>query len=142
MRSETRTQLWKVLLCGMAGLSLAVAAMAKDLALHNGEFVVTVTAVRVVPDGGPMPGLHLDAAVKGGRTMDVYIAPMTFVTKYGVKVEKGDTAIIEGLQNGDLVQAKSITTGITNKGSGVFRPDLTIYLRGENGPFWADDSTK
>jgi hypothetical protein len=142
MRQETtRTQIWKVLLCGLAGFSLAMPAVAKDMNINQGEFRVTVNAVRVVPDGNPMAGLHLDARMKNGKTVDVYIAPLSFATKYGVKVEKGDTAIIEGLMSEDLIQARSITTGITDK-LGTFRPDMTIYLRNENGPFWVETSTK
>jgi hypothetical protein len=123
------------ILFGVAGL-----AIARDPNYNPGtavQFQTTVAAVRVVPEGNPLPGLHLDAKVKG-RMLDIYIAPMSFVTKYGVKVEKGDFAEIEGMQDQDEVLAKSVTTGIYDRVRGIFHPDLTIYLRDESGPFWVE----
>jgi hypothetical protein len=116
-------------------------AVARDPNFNPGtavQFQTTVAAVRVVPEGNPLPGLHLDAKVKG-RLVDIYIAPMSFVARYGVKVAKGDFAEIEGTQIQDDVLAKSITTGVYDKVRAVFHPDLTIYLRDESGPFWVEE---
>jgi hypothetical protein len=138
MRNEAfRTMALTAVLCGAAGL-----AMARDPGFHPGtpvEFQTTVNAVRVVPEGNPLPGLHIDAKVKG-QLLDIYIAPMTFVTKYGMTVEKGAIAVIQGTQIEDSVLARSITTGVADKVHGTFHPDLTIYLRDDSGPFWVDDT--
>src|ERR1039458_2301088 len=113
------SHLWAVVLCGAAGLVLAASAMAKDqdTARDSGataEFHVTISGVREVPVGNPMPGLHLQAKVKG-RMMDIYVAPVDFVAKCGVKVSKGDEVHIVGSQtrygDTDVVLAREITIG-------------------------------
>src|SRR5690242_11699862 len=85
----TCSRIWTVALCGVAGLALASPATAKDEASAPVDFYVTVGATHQVPEGNPLPGLHVDAKVKG-RTMDIYIAPMNFVNRYEVKVSRGD----------------------------------------------------
>jgi len=123
---------------GMAGLALARDPM---IPAPGGpvELKATVEAIRVVPATDPLPGMHVDMRVKG-RLMDVYIAPMPFVTKYGVKLEKGAYAEISGTQFQNAVLATSVTTGITDKVSGVFHADLTIYLRdGAGQGFWVEE---
>jgi len=134
------------MLCGVAGIALAAPVIAKDLpvAFVPGtvvDFDATVSAVREVPAGNALPGLHVDVKVKG-RTVDVYIAPIQFVQKYGVKVAKGDDVRIEGTESKvgqtEVVLARSITTGSFDNRSGAFRADLTVYLRNDDGPFWVD----
>lgn len=131
-----------IALCSLAGFALAVSAAAKDVAVNGGVAVDVQTvagAVREVPAGNPLPGLHLDAKVKG-RTMDIYIAPMDFAVKYGVKVSKGDYVHIVGTQvksgDEDVVLAREISTGSIDKRTGIFREDMTIYLRNDEGPLW------
>jgi hypothetical protein len=143
MKSKTRTH-GTIQVLGITAVLFGVAglAIAKDPMFNPGmqvQFQTTVAAVRVVPEGNPLPGLHLDAKVKG-RMVDIYIAPMSFVTRYGVRVGKGDFAEIEGTQIHDDVLAKSITTGIYDKVRGIFRPDMTIFLRDEAGPFWVEET--
>jgi hypothetical protein len=132
------SHLWAVVLCGAAGLVLAASAMAKDqdTARDSGataEFHVTISGVREVPVGNPMPGLHLQAKVKG-RMMDIYVAPVDFVAKCGVKVSKGDEVHIVGSQTrygeADVVLAREITIGSYTNG--------TYYLRNDDGPFWEE----
>lgn len=133
-----------VVLCGLAGFALAgfaltTAAAAKDIALNTAVDVeTTVSGVHQV-SAGNFPGLHLDASVKG-RAMDVYISPMDFASKYGVKVAKGDYVHIVGteMKSGDasVVVARSITTGSVDKRTGTFREDMTIYLQNDAGPLW------
>lgn len=130
--------LWVVVLCVAAGFVLAASAVAKDqvAARDSGaaaDFHVTVSAVREVPVGNPMPGLHLQAKVKG-RMTDIYIAPVDFVAKCGVKVSKGDEVHIVGSQTksgeADVVLAREITIGSYTNG--------TYYLRDDDGPFWEE----
>lgn len=122
---------------GMAGL-----AMARGPMIPTGtpvEIKAAIETVRVVPATDPFPGMHVDMRVKG-RLLDVYIAPMSFVTKYGVKLGKGQYAEVIGTQTEDLVVARSVTTGIRDKSSGVFHEDMTIYLRDETGlPLWVEE---
>jgi hypothetical protein len=125
-------------LCGAAGFGLAASAVAKDqdAARDSGaaaDFHVTVSAVREVPVGSPMPGLHLQAKVKG-RMTDIYIAPVDFVAKCGLKLSKGDEVHIVGSQTkfgeADVVLAREITIGSYTNG--------TYYLRDDDGPFWEE----
>ena len=87
--------LWALILFAPAA---AAAANDKATAGDSGavlDFHATVSAVREVPAGNPMPGLHLQAKVKG-RMMDIYIAPLDFVAQCGVKVSRGDEVHIVG----------------------------------------------
>jgi hypothetical protein len=127
---------------GLAAFAFAVPAMAKDIVLSAGpvKFDAIAGAVRDVPAGNPMPGIHIDAKVNG-RAMDIYIAPMDFAVRYGIKVSKGEYVRIVGtLQAGetDVVLAREITTGNYDQGHNVFRPTLTMYLRNDEGPLWAE----
>lgn len=137
---EMHSRKWSVVLCGLAGFALVVTATAKDVVLNPAVDVqTTVSAVREAPAGNALPGLHLDANVKG-RATDIYIAPTNFVTKYGVKVSKGDYIHIVGTQvksgDADVVLARAITMGSVDKRTGMFREDMTIYLRNDEGPLW------
>lgn len=138
---EKRTVgMWKVILCGLAGIALAVPAAAKDIALNEAVDVHTnVIAIRQVPAGNPLPGLHLDAKVKG-RVVDIYLAPMDFVVKYDVKVAKGQDVHIVGTEvnegDADVILAREITTGSVDRRTGIFHENMTIYLRNDEGPLW------
>ena len=130
---------WSVVLCGLAGFALAMTAAAKDIVLNTPVDVeTTVSALREVP-AGDFPGLHLDATVKG-HVMDIYIAPMSFAARYGIKVAKGDYIHIVGreVKSGaaDVLVASTISTGSVDKRSGIFREDMTIYLWNADGPMW------
>lgn len=136
------TEMWKVVLCGLAGLALAVPAAAKDDVVNNGVAVdihTTVSAVREVPAGDPLPGLHIDAKIKG-RVTDIYIAPLDFVRKYDVKVSKGQDVHIVGTETkegeADVVLTREITTGALDRRTGIFHENMTIYLRNDEGPLW------
>ena len=129
-------------LCGLAGFALTLAAAPKDVNFNVGVLVdvqTTVGSLREVPAGNSLPGLHLDAKVKG-QAMDIYIAPADFAAKYGVKVSKGDYVHIIGTQvksgDGDVVLARAITTGSIDKRTGMFHEDMTVYLRNDEGPLW------
>ena len=137
---------WTTVLCGVAGFALALPAVAKDqTAVNPGatvDLVATVSAVREVPAGNPMPGLHIDAKVKG-RILDIYIAPMDFVAKYGVKIAKGDEVRVIGTQTklgeAEVVLAREVTTGSFDNKAGAFHADLTVYLRNDDGPFFQEE---
>ena len=138
MRKAT---LGTMVLCGL-GLALAAPAMAKDVVLPGGQvrFDASVNAVRTVPAGNALPGLHIDAKVNGHET-DIYIAPADFAARYGVKVAKGDyVRIVGSLRAGevDSVLAREISTGLYDAAHNIFRPTLTIYLRNDEGPLWVE----
>ena len=137
---EIHSRVWTFVLCGLAGVALTVPAAAKDINVNNGAVDVhtTVSAIRQAPAGDPLPGLHVNAKVKG-RMVDFYIAPMDFVTKYDVKVEKGQDVHLVGTEangNPDVVLTREITTGAVDKRTGIFHENMTIYLRNDEGPMW------
>jgi hypothetical protein len=137
---KVRSRVWTFVLCSVAGLAATAPAAAKINAWNTGtnvDFYATVSIVREVPAGNPMPGLHLDAKVDG-RLIDIYVAPMDFVMKYGVKLLKGDELHVLGIVDEDArkILAREITTGTYDEKKGVFRPDMTFYLRNEAGPLW------
>ncbi len=141
-RIRVGSGMWTAVACGLAGFALTLAAAPKDIALSPGVLVdvqTTVGALREVPAGNSLPGLHLDAKVKG-QAMDIYIAPADFAARYGVKVSKGDYVHIVGTQvksgDGDVVLARAITTGSVDKRTGMFHEDMTVYLRNDDGPLW------
>jgi hypothetical protein len=107
------------------------------------DVVTVVSDIREVPAGSPLPGLHIDAKVNG-KMMDIYIAPMDFVTKFGLSVAKGADVHIEGTESksndADVVVAKEVETGVAK--AGTFHPKLTIYLRNADGPFWDETPRK
>ena len=132
--------MWKVALCGLAGFALAVPAMAKDVVVGDAVDVhTTVSAVRQVPAGDPLPGLHVDAKVKG-KIIDIYIAPLDFVTKYDIKIAKGQDVHIVGTEvkegDADVLLTREITTGSVDRRTGIFHENMTIYLRNDEGPLW------
>jgi hypothetical protein len=139
---EIHPRMWKVVLCGLAGFALAMPAAAKDPVVNSGVGVdihTTVSAVREVPAGDPLPGLHIDAKIKG-RVTDIYIAPIDFVRKYDVKVAKGQDVHIVGTEakegDTDIVLTREITTGALDRRTGIFHENMTIYLRNDEGPLW------
>jgi hypothetical protein len=136
---RVHSRMRNVILCGLAGFAVAVTAAAKDIALNTAVDVeTTVAALHEVP-AGPLPGLHLDVNVKG-HVMDVYVSPMNFATKYGLKVSKGDYIHIVGTQmksgDAEVIVARAISTGSVDRRTGIFREDMTLYLRNDEGPLW------
>jgi hypothetical protein len=134
--------MWKVVLCGLAGFALAMPVAAKNDGVNSGVAVdihTTVSAVREVPAGDPLPGLHIDAKIKG-RVTDIYIAPLDFVKKYDVKVSKGQDVHIVGTEakegDAEVVLTREITTGSIDRRTGIFHENMTIYLRNDEGPLW------
>lgn len=97
------------------------------------DFDATVIAVRQVPAGKPLPGIHLDAKVNN-RMTDIYLAPAGFLADCGASFSKGDEVHIAGSSSKsgdlDLVLAREIRSGMT-----------TFYLRSEDGePLWPSGS--
>jgi hypothetical protein len=131
-----------MVLLGLAGLAFAAPA-AKDITVLPGgqvRFDTSVNAIREVPAGNPLPGLHIDVKVNG-HAEDVYISPVNFAMRYGVKVAKGDYVRIVGSATAgdpDTILAREITTGLYDPAHNVFRPTLTIYLRNDEGPLWVE----
>lgn len=130
-------RIWTVVICGVAASALTLPAMARD----NGAPVdvhAVITGVHEVTTG-PLAGLHADAKVKG-KVVDVYIAPSDFVKKYDIQVKAGQevhlvgTETVEGAQ--DVILGREITTGALDKRTGIFRENMTIYLRNDEGPLW------
>lgn len=89
----------------------------------------TVSAVREVPKGNPMAGLHLTVQA-GSESLDVYVGPSEFVKIFDVKFSKGDSLHLIGskvtFQDAVVVLARDITMGT-----------VTLSLRDNNGePLW------
>jgi hypothetical protein len=147
MRKQT---LGALMLFGLAGLVLAVPAVQaapgpKDIVIAPGaltKFDVTVNNIREVPAGKALPGLHIDEKVNG-RAMDIYLCPVEFAVKYGVKVAKGDYVRVVGSpapDKEDVFLVREISTGLYDQAHNIFRPTLTVYLRNDDGPFWVETS--
>src|ERR1700743_3122394 len=139
-KTKHPVRIWTVALFGLAGSAFIMPAVARDTTSNIPVDVhTTVTAVREVPAGNPLPGLHVDAKIKG-QNMDIYIAPMDFVKKYDVKVAKGQDVHIVGTEaaegDADVVLTREITTGSIDKKTGIFHENMTIYLRNDAGPLW------
>lgn len=138
MRKET---IGAMIVFGLAAFLTPLTA--KDIVFTPGvavRFDATVLAVREVPAGNALPGLHVDAKVNG-RATDIYLAPVEFAMRYGVKVAKGDYVRIVGYPtaaSSDVILAREITTGLYDRAHDIFRPTLTIYLRNDDGPFWVE----
>lgn len=131
---------WTLVACGALGTALTVPVAARDVAIGTQVDVhTTVSDLREVPAGNPLPGLHVDAKVKG-KIVDIYIAPMDFVKKYDVDVKKGQEVHVVGIEtveNGaDVILGREITTGTLDRRTGIFHENMTIYLRNDEGPLW------
>lgn len=140
VRREVSSRMRSVILCSVAGIAVAASGAAKDIVFNTPVDVeTTVSALHEAPAGSALPGLHLDANVKG-RMMDIYISPVNFAERYGVRISKGDYIHIVGTQlrtgGADVVVARAISTGSVDKRTGTFREDMTIYLRNDDGPLW------
>ena len=132
-----------LVLSGFAAVAIA-APGPKDVQIVPGapvKFDAMVVAVREVPAGNPLPGLHIDAKVNG-RDTDIYLSPVDFAVKYGLHVAKGQYVRILGYPaaGSDVILTREVTTGIYDAAHNIFRPNLTIYLRNDDGPFWVDTS--
>jgi hypothetical protein len=140
MRKQT---LGALMLFGLAGF--AAQAAPKDIVIAPGaltKFDVTVNNIREVPAGNALPGLHIDAKVNG-RAMDIYLCPVDFAVKYGVKVAKGDYVRVVGSaapEKENVFLVREISTGLYDQAHNIFRPTLTVYLRNDDGPFWVETS--
>ncbi len=131
-------RIWTVVLAGVVGCAMTLPAVARD----NGTPVdvhTVITGVHEVPAGQPLPGLHAEAKVKG-QVVDLYIAPMDFVKKYDVQVKPGQEVHVVGTETvqgaADVVLTREITTGTIDRKTGLFRENMTIYLRNDEGPLW------
>ncbi|HWF07025.1 MAG TPA: hypothetical protein VG297_01110 [Bryobacteraceae bacterium] len=141
VEKERHSRMWTLVLCGLAGFSLALPGTAKDAVMTPVAAIdveTTVGALRQVT-AGPLAGLHLDANIKG-RVMDIYVAPMDFAAKYVARLSKGDYVHIVGTQvksgESDVVLAREITTGSIDRKTGTFHEDMSTYLWNDAGPLW------
>lgn len=123
-----------VLFCLVGAAALYPAA--KDETDSQMEFYAKVIAIRDVPRGSALPGLHLDAKVNG-RMTDIYVAPVDFLAKFEMSFEKGDDVHVVGnrerVAGADVVVAREIAVGAMNR--------RTLYLRDENGPLWKEETS-
>jgi hypothetical protein len=88
-----------------------------------------VTAVREVPKGNPMDGLHL-VLQSGSETLDVYVGPTEFVTVFAVTFATGDLVHVIGskvtFENSTVVLAREVSMGT-----------VTLLCRDKDGePLW------
>ena len=144
--AKRHSRISTLIVCGVAGIALALPVKAQDRAAPSSpgatvDFIGTVTAVREVAAGKPMEGLHADVKVDK-VTFDVYLAPMGFVRKYGIKVSKGEDLRVTGVRakvgGAEVVLAREVTNGFTDARNGRFHAELTVYLRNDDGPMWIE----
>jgi hypothetical protein len=93
------------------------------------EVVGTVTAVRQVPAGSPLEGVHLTLKSKGA-TLDAYLAPADFLKIFKTNFPVGTEVRVIGSKvsfgNIDVILANQVNIGATS-----------IILRDGNGaPVW------
>ncbi len=132
-------RIWTVVICGVAASALTLPAIARDLGGAPVDVRTVITGVHEVPAGSALPGLHAEAKIKG-KVVDIYIAPMDFVKKYDIQVNKGQEVHLIGTEtaagDADTVLGREITIGTIDKRTGIFRENMTIYLRNDAGPLW------
>jgi hypothetical protein len=88
-----------------------------------------VTAVREVPKGSPLDGLHLTLQA-GLETLDVYVGPVEFVKVFEVTFKPGDQIHVIGakvdFEGSKVVLAREVAIGT-----------VTILCRDKDGePLW------
>ena len=88
-----------------------------------------VTAVREVPKGSPMDGLHLMVQA-GLETLDVYVGPPEFVKVFEITFKRGDEVHVIGskvdFEGSKVVLAREVSIGT-----------VTILCRDKEGePLW------
>jgi len=88
-----------------------------------------VSAVREVPKGNPMDGLHL-MVQSGSESLDVYVGPPEFVKVFEVKFTKGDQVHVIGskvnFEGSTIVLAREVSIGT-----------VTLLCRDKDGePLW------
>ena len=138
MGNKNLQRIFTVVICGVAASFLTLPAMARD----NGTPVdvhTVITGIHEVPAGSPLPGIHAEAKVNG-KMVDIYIAPSDFVKRYDIRVAKGDEVHLIGTEtaegDADLVISREITKGTLDRRTGIFRENMTYYLRNDAGPLW------
>jgi hypothetical protein len=145
MRTATSLRLgWTLALCGIAGIALAAPVVKENAVFWNPggkvDFRATVNGIHEVQADNPMPGLHLDIKANG-HALDVYVAPMDFVLKYGIKISKGQDIVVKGMQAAGetgVVAAYEVTVGRYDAGIHIFHEEATYYMRNDAGPFWTE----
>lgn len=142
VEKQLNSRMRTLVLCGLTAFAVAVPGVAKDLVATSSVAIdveTTVVALHQAPAGSPLPGLHMEAAIKG-RLMDIYISPADFAAKYGLRLSKGDYVHIVGTEvksgESDVVLAREITTGSVDRKSGTFHEDMSLYVRNDAGPLW------
>jgi hypothetical protein len=102
------------------------------------NFFTSVADVREVALGSPLAGLHLEAKTKD--KVDIYVGPSDFAEKYAMVFNKGDKIQVIGskvkLGDADVILAREISLGKYDR-AGQFVSLLTLYMRNDEGPFWA-----
>jgi len=88
-----------------------------------------VSAVREVPKGSPMEGLHL-MMQSGGETLDVYVGPPEFVKVFEVTFKPGDQVHVIGskvtFEGSTVILAREVSIGT-----------VTLLCRDKEGePLW------
>jgi len=114
--------------CGLVGFIEAAPVVSSDEIV---DATVTVISVHEAPPGVALPGIHLEAKLKG-RVSDIYLAPARFLEEFGMSFRPGEDVHIIGSRakvgGVDVVLAHQIAAGASER--------RTLYIRDEHGPFW------
>ena len=74
-----------------------------------------VTAVKVVPVGQPLPGVHVNVKTKN-ESLEVYVAPRDFMNFLKTNFAPGDKITVNGsrVKNGsaDVILAREVSDGV------------------------------
>ncbi len=127
-----------LLLALMASSASAYDKTEKDTSASDGpaydvstvvDISVTVNAVREVPNGKPLSGLHLTVQ-SGFESLDVYVGPAEFVKVFDVTFAKGDQLQVVGskvkFEGSNVVLAREVTK----------RPVILLIRDKDGAPLW------
>ncbi len=131
------------LLLGMAVLMAMIARGGQPGAVEEPRYdtgtVVSVSAavtdLREVPRGGMLPGLHLIVTTDKDSSLEVFVAPMTYLKELQVAYARGDRLEITGSK----VKSGAGTIMLVRE---VRRDSDTVYFRDSRGkPYWSGGPT-
>jgi len=134
-----RTVLWSLMAFGVARAAFAQTSKPAAEPRYDPANVVslmgTATEVRDVPRASPLSGVHVVLRTDKG-TIEVYLAPASFLKEMGVAYGRGDQIYVIGsrVKLGDnfIILAREVR-----------KENSVVYLRDESGnPNWPAEKDK